>query len=151
MGEILGSRAVTTADILCPDCKDSIKVHHPRGCSATHRVGTPPPRKLRLGAGEVARQRYSTAMRAAYRPCHCWRPPEAILDPERFAPKLRPGDRVRAIACPELTGVVKHYEYCETWLSPIPYCIGWDDSDRACRLLGFLFVYASDSSVEAIA
>ena len=88
--------------------------------------------------------------RAYRRPCHCWRSPEAITDPAKFAPKLSPGDRVRSIQHPELTGVIKHYEYHERgWLSPIPYCIGWDDSARACAVLGWLFVYASDAGVEA--
>ena len=58
------------------------------------------------------------------------------------------GTRVRSIEHPELTGVIKHWEWNKPGvLSPIPYCIGWDDSSRACELLGFLFVYASDFSV----
>jgi hypothetical protein len=65
------------------------------------------------------------------------------------APLLEEGARVRSRQHPELTGYVKHYEWnAPGRLSPIPYCIGWDDSARAAATLGWLFVYASDASVE---
>jgi hypothetical protein len=87
-----------------------------------------------------------------WRACECWRDQDAVAHPENYAPKLAPGDRCRSIRHPELTGTVKHYEYHERgWLSPLPYRIGWDDSSRACDVLGWLFVYASDHGVEAIA
>ncbi len=66
-------------------------------------------------------------------------------------PLLAPGQRVRHRTHPELTGYVKHYEYHESGkLSPIPYCIGWDDSHAAAQALGWFFVYAGDESVEAM-
>ena len=64
-------------------------------------------------------------------------------------PKLAEGTRVRHREHPELTGVIKHYEWnAPGVLSAIPYCIGWDDSALACERLGFLFVYATDDGVE---
>ena len=64
---------------------------------------------------------------------------------------LPEGTRIRSKLVPELTGVIKHWEYNRPGvLSPIPYCIGWDDSSRAHEALGFLFVYASDDSVEPV-
>ena len=62
---------------------------------------------------------------------------------------LPEGARVRSIRHPELTGRIKHYEWnAPGVLSPIPYCIGWDDSARACEVLGWLFVYAGPDGVE---
>lgn len=59
--------------------------------------------------------------------------------------------RVRSREHPELTGVIKHWEYNRPGvLSPVPYCIGWDDSAEACRVLGWFFVYASDDDVEPV-
>ena len=64
---------------------------------------------------------------------------------------LPEGTRVRSIEHPELTGYIKHWEYnAPGILSTIPYCIGWDDSARACAELGWFFVYASDRSVEPV-
>ena len=80
----------------------------------------------------------------------------ALPFPGDPAPLLQEGDRVRSKKHPELTGRVKHYEYNDNpkyprgTLSPIPYCIGWDDSGEACRVLGWFFVYASDASVEKV-
>ena len=66
-------------------------------------------------------------------------------------PALAEGDRVRSREHPELTGYIKHYEWTKPGqLSPIPYCIGWDDSALACEVLGWFFVYASDAGVEAV-
>jgi hypothetical protein len=59
--------------------------------------------------------------------------------------------RVRSRQHPELTGVIKHWEYNRPGvLSPVPYCIGWDDSGLAHDLLGLFFVYASDDGVEPL-
>ena len=64
---------------------------------------------------------------------------------------LPEGTRIRSIQHPELTGVIKHYEYNRPGLlSPIPYCIGWDDSAHAAALLGWLFVYPSPSAIEPL-
>lgn len=62
---------------------------------------------------------------------------------------LPEGTRIRSKEYPELTGIIKHYEWNKPGvLSPIPYCIGWDDSGAAHDALGWMFVYASDNSVE---
>jgi hypothetical protein len=64
---------------------------------------------------------------------------------------LPEGTRIRDRKRPELTGVIKHWEYNKPGiLSPVPYCIGWDDSGLAHEVLGWFFVYASDFSVEAV-
>ena len=68
---------------------------------------------------------------------------------------LKPQDRVRHKRYPELTGRVKQYEWSDNpahkgQLSPLPYCIDWDDSRWASELLGWFFVYASDASVERL-
>ncbi len=56
--------------------------------------------------------------------------------------------RVRSTVHPELTGVIKHWEFNRPGvLSPVPYCIGWDDSPRAAALLGWFFVYAGPDGV----
>lgn len=50
-----------------------------------------------------------------------------------------------------LTGTIKAHEWNNIQnriISPIPYLIGWDDSERAADLLGWFFVYASNESVE---
>jgi hypothetical protein len=57
--------------------------------------------------------------------------------------------RIRSTIDPTLTGVIKHWEYNRPGvLSPVPYCIGWDDSARAAAVLGWFFVYASDNGIE---
>lgn len=68
---------------------------------------------------------------------------------ETFA-LLPEGTRIRSKSHPHLTGVIKHYEWhVETnTISPIPYCIGWDDSDRACAELGWFFVYSGPGGIE---
>ncbi len=73
-------------------------------------------------------------------------------DYQSWAAKLLPeGTRVRSAAEPSLTGVIKHYEWTNRdTISPIPYCIGWDDSHEAARLLGWLFVYSSPEGVVAL-
>ena len=61
---------------------------------------------------------------------------------------LPEGARVRSATVPTLTGYIKHYEWTNAErISPIPYCIGWDDSAEAARRLGFMFVYASPEGV----
>jgi hypothetical protein len=68
---------------------------------------------------------------------------------------LPEGTRVRHRQHPGLTGYIKHWEYnrsidrgdARNILSPIPYCIGWDDSERAYRTLGFMFVYPHPDNV----
>jgi hypothetical protein len=70
---------------------------------------------------------------------------------QRPTTRLTIGQRCRSKQHPELTGRVKAYEWNKPGvLSPIPYCIEWDDSSRAAGLLGWFFVYASDDGVEAI-
>lgn len=64
---------------------------------------------------------------------------------------LPPGTRVRSVSHPELTGTIKGHEWTRPHeISPIPYCIGWDDSSAASKTLGMLFVYATIEGVEAI-
>lgn len=64
---------------------------------------------------------------------------------------LKPGDRVRHRQHPDLTGTVKCYEWNEPGiLSGIPYNILWDDGARAADTLGWLFIYATDHSLDAI-
>ena len=64
---------------------------------------------------------------------------------------LAPGQRVRSRRHPELTGRVK----CLEWnapgvLSAVPYNVSWDDPNRACDVLGWFFIYASDAGIEAL-
>lgn len=71
-----------------------------------------------------------------------------FLDGKR--PMIEPGTRVRSRQRPELTGLMDRWEYHESGrVSGIPYHVIWDDSTEACRLLGWLFVYASDAGIEA--
>ncbi len=64
---------------------------------------------------------------------------------------LKPGDPVRHKTFTELTGRVKHYEFCrDGTISAIPYCIEWDDVDEAYTRLGAMFVYAGDWTVEFV-
>jgi len=69
---------------------------------------------------------------------------------QEFLKRLLPeGTRIRSTTCPELTGIIKHYEWNDHGiLSPIPYCIEWDDSARACEKLGWFFVYAGIDGIE---
>jgi hypothetical protein len=61
------------------------------------------------------------------------------------------GTRIRSIQHPELTGYIKAHEYADReHISPIPYLIGWDDSQRAAETLGWFFVYASNGGVESV-
>lgn len=63
---------------------------------------------------------------------------------------LAEGTRVRSRQHPDLTGYVKHYEWNKPGkLSPIPYCIGWDDPHRACGVLGWLFVWTGSTRKDA--
>lgn len=76
------------------------------------------------------------------------RRPDWSPDPATLIP---PGTRVRSTVDPTLTGYVKHWEWnAPGVISGIPYCIGWDDSERAHEVLGFLFVYAIEGGVEPI-
>lgn len=64
---------------------------------------------------------------------------------------LTPGTPVRHLRHPDLTGRIKCLEYSgHGKVSGIPYNVAWDDSDRASDLLGWFWIYATDSSVEAI-
>lgn len=68
-----------------------------------------------------------------------------------MAALLPSGTRIRSVRHPELTGYIKGYEFTRSgMISPIPYCIGWDDSPRAAKELGMLFVYATVDSIEAV-
>ena len=70
---------------------------------------------------------------------------------QRWLEVLPVGTRIRSKQHPELTGYVKAHEYHESGaISPIPYLIGWDDSEAASRTLGWLFVYASESGIEPL-
>ena len=61
------------------------------------------------------------------------------------------GQRVRSRRYPELTGMIRWYEWNEPGvLSAIPYNVSWDDSDRAYDVLGMFFMYATDTSIEAV-
>lgn len=76
------------------------------------------------------------------------------LEPrQRSSAELLPvGARIRHRRHPELTGRIKAHEYNRPGvLSPIPYCIEWDSSGRACDMLGWFFVYATDETVEVLA
>lgn len=64
---------------------------------------------------------------------------------------LRPGVRVRHKRHPELVGRIDHYEYRDRGkLSSLPFCVYWDDSDLAHRLLGMFFIYPSHKSLQPI-
>ena len=68
-----------------------------------------------------------------------------------FIEVLPVGTRIRSKSHPELLGTIRGYECHESGkLSPIPYCISWDNTDRAYRLLGWMFIYSDPDSVEAI-
>jgi len=59
------------------------------------------------------------------------------------------GTRIRSKSHPELLGTIRQYEYHENGkLSPIPYCISWDNTDKAYRLLGWMFIYSDPDNVE---
>jgi len=78
---------------------------------------------------------------------------EYDTDYASWAAKLLPeGARIRSRKHPQLTGVIKHYEWRTdvAQLSPIPYCVGWDDSALAHDILGWMFVYPHPDSIEPI-
>ena len=59
------------------------------------------------------------------------------------------GTPVRHKRYPELIGKIVHYEYHESGkISPLPYCVHWNDSRRASELLGWFFVYPSRDEIE---
>ena len=59
--------------------------------------------------------------------------------------------RVRSKDHPELTGVIRQLEFHESGkISPIPYCISWDDNSKAYDLLGWMFIYSDPESIEII-
>ena len=61
------------------------------------------------------------------------------------------GTRIRSKQFPMLTGYIKAHEYADRdHISPIPYLIGWDDSERAASTLGWFFVYASNHGIEPV-
>lgn len=69
--------------------------------------------------------------------------------PGQPQPLLRAGDRIRHKTHQQLTGHVKRLEFHESGkVSAIPYCVGWDDSELACSLLGIMFVYSDDDAIE---
>jgi len=64
---------------------------------------------------------------------------------------LQPGTRVRHRRHPELTGHVSRIERQRDGNpSSIPYRMSWDDDGRACDLLGWFYIYATDHGIEAI-
>jgi hypothetical protein len=59
------------------------------------------------------------------------------------------GTKVRHKEHPELIGIIVHYEYHRSGkLSPLPYCVHWEDNALASKLLGWLFVYPSREMLE---
>ena len=63
---------------------------------------------------------------------------------------LLEGTRVRHTKHPHITGRIVRHEYHESGkISPLPYCVYWDDPD-AHKVLGSLSIYPSMSSVEEI-
>jgi len=61
------------------------------------------------------------------------------------------GTRIRSKSHPELLGIIRQHEYHESGkLSPIPYCISWDDDPMAYRLLGWMFIYSGVDSIEVV-
>lgn len=71
-----------------------------------------------------------------------------VAEPE---PALTPGTRIRHRRHPELTGRIENIERQDNGHpSAIPYCLDWDDSDRAHDVLGMLFNYGTDDSIKAL-
>lgn len=61
------------------------------------------------------------------------------------------GTRVRHTKNPRLTGRIKCWEMHDSGtVSPIPYNVDWDDNGLAARLLGWMWIYASETCVERI-
>lgn len=83
---------------------------------------------------------------------HVLRFAASLIEVEFADGLLAAGTRIRNRRHPELTGAIKNIERRDNGEpSGIPYCIGWDDPGRACAVLGMLFVYASNSTVEPVA
>ncbi len=62
---------------------------------------------------------------------------------------LPEGLRIRSVKHPRLAGSLAKHECHESGkISPIPYCIQWDDSAEARDVLGRLFVYAGVDQIE---
>ena len=66
-----------------------------------------------------------------------------ILDSTGEVLKLLPvRTRVRHRKHKHLVGEIIHYEwYRYGVVSPMPYCVHWEDNSLAAKLLGFMFVY----------
>jgi hypothetical protein len=61
------------------------------------------------------------------------------------------GTPVRSVRHPELTGRIKCHEWTAPGrISPIPYNVDWDNSDRAYETLGWFWIYQSLDSIEAV-
>ena len=60
------------------------------------------------------------------------------------------GTRIRHKKYPELKGVIYGHEYHESGkISPLPYCVHWEDNSKASDILGWFFVYPDPENIEA--
>lgn len=58
------------------------------------------------------------------------------------------GTKVRHKRYPELIGIIAHYEYHESGkISPLPYCVHWNNYQLAGEKLGWFFAYPSKDDV----
>ena len=58
------------------------------------------------------------------------------------------GARIHHKEHSELTGKIAHYEYCSSGkVSPLPYCVHWDNPLLAYELLGFFNIYPTVDSI----
>lgn len=66
--------------------------------------------------------------------------------------KLLPiGTKVRHKKYPKLIGQIVHYEYHECGkVSPLPYCVHWDNNSLASKLLGWFFIYPCRNELQYI-
>lgn len=64
---------------------------------------------------------------------------------------LEPGTRVRHRRHPGLVGRIKCVERKTNGEpSGIPYNVRWDNDGRACDVLGWFYIYATDFGIEAV-
>ena len=59
------------------------------------------------------------------------------------------GTTVRHKKYPELVGKIVRYEYHESGkLSPLPYCVHWEEGLKAGTLLGWFSIYPNHNEIE---
>ena len=61
------------------------------------------------------------------------------------------GTKIRHKKHPELIGMIYGHEYHKCGkISPMPYCVHWDDNSKASDILGWFFVYPEPTEIEPI-